>query len=373
MYRFAALGLYGVALGQQAVITSGDIGAIGRTDEDMDDTNSLHGRDSDIVIDAQTPEGGRAGERDFIEVYIAQQAKLLNANSFALGDTVVIRQGASLFNVGYNRWFNQGTLQGEQRTPLDLNLLPSLPTLPTITPGTRDVLVGMRGSLVLDPGSYANVWVKPQGTLTLKPGTYHFKSILVETQAKLLLQGATEIRVQGRLWMGPQAMLGPTPEATALSAKHIRIFVAAINPRRHSALPDAAFGDTPLAAESSSEVEASSVAEGLVPEHANDGVALTAVILAQGSRISANIVSPNGVIWVGQQTTVIGAVIGKWVSVGQQAKLALVSAFEPQRGASTVTNPTDEVVNVDPAPTGENESKATLTSTVYLPFVAKEQ
>lgn len=354
VYRFAALGQYGVALGQQAVITSGDIGAVGRADEDMDDKDSV---------------GAQAnGEGDFVEVYVAQQARMLNANNFALGDTVVIRQGAALFNVGYNRWFNQGTVQGEPRTPLSLSLLPSLPGMPSVTPGRRDVLVTPRSSLTLDPGSYGNVWVKAQGTLNLKPGVYHFKSVRVDAQAKLLMLGTTEMRVQGQLWVGQRATLGSASQSNPLSAKQIRIYVGAANPKRHGMQAEGLLttNENTLAATSASEVEASGVGENLVPNQALDEGGVSAVVLGQGSQISANIVAPSGVIWVGQEATVVGALFGKWISVGQQAKLTLASAFGVGRDTAGVGGKSD--------PQGESGIDGTspgLPLTVYLPFVVR--
>ena len=357
VYRFAALGLYGVSIGQQAVITDGDVGASLRAIEDVPDGISPASR----------------SDGDFVEVRINQQAKLLNANNFVLGDTVDIRQTASVFNVGYNRLLNQGTVQGDKRNPLDLSLLPGLPALPTITPGTRDVVVGQRSSLTLDPGSYGVVLVGQQGTLLLKPGLYHFKSVSVGQQAKLLLQGATELRVLGRFAADQQSYVGPAPEATGSSAKQIRIFVAASSTSRDLSVAEDANAAMLNASTVSTDTvaEESKVAEGLVPEQANDGEG-GAVSLGQNSRIIANIVSPNGSIRLRQGGSVTGALLGKWVSVGQQAELTLSSGFEPARGAAVGSAD----VGAYPAPSGEvssydSVSKVHLSTSLYLPLIAR--
>jgi len=367
--RFAALSLYGVSLGQQAVITSGDIGAVGRTNEDMDDKDGGGKDGHDFALEIQNTNGSN-GDRDFVEVYVAQQARMLNANNFALGDTVVIRQAASLFNVGYNQWLNQGTVLGDQRKSLDLRLLPSLPSVPTVTPSSKDVLVGVKGNLVLDPGSYANVWVKTQGTLTLKPGVYHFKSVLVEAQGKVLMQGATDLRVMGRLLLSSQATLGPAPEAKTLNAKQIRIYVAAVNPTRQSVVPNTALeavANNAATQTNNMEAEGSNIGENLVPNQADDEGGISAVALGQNSQISANIIAPNGAIWVGQHSDVIGSLIGKWISVGQQATLTLMSAFDPNGSADTTVQSVQNELEVIPV---SSPSDAVM-HTIHLPLVAR--
>jgi len=371
--HFAAYALNGVSIGQQAVITNGDIGVALRSTEDAPGLSAASSND----------------DSDFVEVRISQQARLLNANSWVLGDTVEIRQAASVFSVGYNRLLNAGNIQGDKRTPLSLVLLPALPALPAVTPGTRDVMVGKRGSLTLDPGSYGALVVDQQGTLILKPGLYQVKSVNIDQQAKLLMQGATEIRVLGRLTVGQESYVGPAPDATGLSAKQIRIFVAATSKSHslraagdasvssQSAAPAATVPTGTVAADSGMAVGESKVAQGLVAEQAQDDDSV-AVNLDQMSVVIANIVAPNGLIQLGQRGSLTGALLGRWVIVGQQARLTLVSAFEPAHDLTGGRSSSAVAVNPAPAPaapadgTGDAQTaKPPLANMLYLPMIQR--
>jgi hypothetical protein len=65
-------------------------------------------------------------------------------------------------------------------------------TLPTrsITPGTVDVAVGIGGTKSLAPGMYRDLIVDRSGTVTLSPGSYVFRKIYLETDARIIFTTA---------------------------------------------------------------------------------------------------------------------------------------------------------------------------------------
>ena len=116
------------------------------------------------------------------------------------GDSIKIKTGASAFDVSCNELTNNGTIRGSEYTPVDLPLDITMPAFPTPAPGTEDHDIPRGGSLTLAPGSYGEIMVRKNATLTLTGGTYHFDNLnLGSFHAKVLFQAPTDLIINNRL------------------------------------------------------------------------------------------------------------------------------------------------------------------------------
>jgi hypothetical protein len=264
--QFVALAQEGVELDQRSSVLSGDVGA---------------------RIASNGPFLGNG-----VEVSIGQQVEMLSAASRLLGDSLFIRQGATVYNPAYNNITNNGTVLGTPVTPLTLTLIPGLPALPAITPGSQNFEVEQQGALTLNAGSYGDLVVRQRATITFTGGVYHFRSWDVGQLVELHFLAPAEIRIAGKLGVDQRSYLGPAPTAIGLTAKDIVIYVAGQNGQSGT------LGADPKAA-----------------------------VFGQLSTLKANVVVPNGTLLLRQRTEATGAFFGKWVQAGQQVKLTLESRF----------------------------------------------
>ncbi|MGE0131245.1 MAG: RCC1 domain-containing protein [Blastocatellales bacterium] len=265
-YKFVMLAQEGVELDQRTSVVSGDVGA---------------------RIASNGPYLGNG-----VEVSIGQQVEMLDPASHLLGDSIFIRQGATVYNPAYNDITNNGTVLGAVTTPLDLSTIPALPALPAITPGAQNIEVAQMDSLTLAAGSYGDLVVRQLATITFTGGVYHFRSWDVGQMVKLHFLAPAEIRIAGKLGVDQRSYLGPAPSAEGLTAKDIVIYVAGQNGQSGE------LGATPKAA-----------------------------VFGQLSTLKANVVVPNGTLLLRQRTEATGAFFGKWAQAGQQVKLTLESRF----------------------------------------------
>ncbi len=303
--KFVVLAQEGVALGQQATVNSGSVGARAASNGPFLANNA--------------------------EVSIGQQARLLEATSHLLGDTLFIQQQASLYNPSYNSWTNQNaTVRGITATPLDVELIPALSGLPTITVGAQNLTVAQQKSLTLNPGSYGALTVGQQGTVTFTGGVYHFTDWSINQQAKISFQAATEIRIAGRLNVRQAVTIGPATNAPTLKASEVVFFVAGKN-------------------------------------GTNGGLneAPKSVVIGQQSTLNVNILAPNGTIQLDQAVNATGAFLAKWVSSGAQVKLTLDSSFVTSgAGAASVGDPEQTNLLYLPLITAQATVNATANAVV---------
>ncbi|QQS46520.1 MAG: hypothetical protein IPM66_21890 [Acidobacteriota bacterium] len=267
--RFVMLAREGLELDQGASIVSGDAGA------------------------RASSSGPYLGNG--VEVSIGMQVGMLDPASFLLGDSIFIRRGATVQNPSFNDLDNNGTALGTSVTPLDLALIPELPALPPVTPGTQNLAVGQNKRMTLDAGSYGDLVVRQRAKVTFTGGVYHFQSWDVGQQAELHFLAPTEIRIAGRLSVDQRSYIGPFLDPAAapwLTARDIVIFVAGRNGG------SGALGADPKAA-----------------------------IFGQFTTLRANVVVPNGTLLLRQRTEATGAFFGKWIQAGQQVRLMLESRF----------------------------------------------
>lgn len=312
--KFVVLAQEGVAFGQTGSIASGDIGA---------------------RIASNGP-----FLADNAEVSIGQGVTMQNTASRLLGDTLVIKQGAIVYNPGFNTWTNQGNARGKPVTPLNLKLLPSLPALPAITPGTQAINVAQNGTLTLNPGSYGALMLAQNATLTFKGGLYQFQSWSVGQNAKIYFQAATEIRVVGRVSTDQNTIIGPATTATTLTAKDIVLYVAGKNGTNGT------LTETPKA-----------------------------VAFGQNSTLKLNVLAPNGTIQLDQNSNLTGALLARWVNLGQAAKLTLAGRFATNgvNAANVITDLSDEnaplLADTPVITTTAEISSAVMPTNILLPLV----
>ncbi|HEX5718560.1 MAG TPA: Ig-like domain-containing protein [Thermoanaerobaculia bacterium] len=214
------------------------------------------------------------------------------ANWDVEADSLTVAAGAVVGgDVSYNQLTNGGTINGLQRSPLALPVFPALPAFLTATPGTTTINVANNGTRTLAPGSYLDLVVGRKGTVTFTGGTYHFRSITVDREAKLLFSDASQVRVQQKLSTKNLTMLGPATGAP-IDASSIVFYVAGIN------------GTTGTLAATPKAVE-----------------------IGTSNTVAINLYAPNGTTWLQDGTLATGAFLGKDIDVGLNVQVALDSAW----------------------------------------------
>lgn len=207
-------------------------------------------------------------------------------------DSVTVAAGAVVGgDISSNELTNNGTIDGLQRSPLALPVFPALPAFQTASPGSTNVNVANNGTRTLAPGSYQDLVVGRKGTVTFTGGVYHFRSITVDREARLLFSAASEVRVQQKLSTKNLTTVGPAA-AASIDASSIVFYVAGINGTT------GALAATPKAVE-----------------------------IGTSNTVAINLYAPNGTIWVQDGTTATGAFLGKDVDLGANAQVTLDSAF----------------------------------------------
>ncbi len=208
------------------------------------------------------------------------------------GNRVTVASGASVASdVYYNQLTNNGSIGGAQYTPLSLPVFAALPAFQSASPGSTDVNVAINGSQTLAPGSYRDLIVGRKATVTFTGGTYHFRSIQVDREARLFFSAASGIRVQQKLSTGVTVTIGPGSGSSATAAS-IVFYVGGTN------------GTSGTLAATPKAVEVGS-----------DNV------------VSANIYAPNGTLWLKDHAQATGSFLGRDVNVGGNVQVSLMSAW----------------------------------------------
>jgi hypothetical protein len=202
-----------------------------------------------------------------------------------LGDSILIRQDASVFDILCNDLENYGTIRGQQITPLSLPVW-TPPEFLESTPGTTAISVTSGQTQNLTPGAYADVIVNTNATLKLAEGTYHINYLELKDGASLIGLGPVEIRIKTRFecdlsnYVGPQA-------GSEYTAKDVVFYVGGVN------------------------------------ETVNE----YAVEIDSNSIIKANFYCPNGTFYTEADCQLEGSFIGKQVEIGFRSTVTLNSAF----------------------------------------------
>jgi hypothetical protein len=210
-------------------------------------------------------------------------------------DSLTIAAGTTVASdVFFNQLTNSGTITGQQTATLPLPVFASLPAFLTATPNTTDVNVGANGNRTLAPGSYRDLIVGKKGTVIFSGGTYHFRSISADTQAKLLFSAASTVRVQQKMSVKATSTVGPNTGAT-INASAIVVYVEGINGT------GGGLAETPKAVE-----------------------------IGTDTTLTANLYAPNGTLWIADRTQARGSFIGKDVQIGPDVQVTLQTAWSGQ-------------------------------------------
>ena len=199
---------------------------------------------------------------------------------------IKVKQGATLTgDVYYNELDNNGTITGVQHTPLTLPLTASLPEFKSSTPGTQNIVVPQNGSQTVPPGSYGDIDIRKNGTLTFTGGEYHVASLTGGDDVRLVFQAPANVRIAGRFDSGQGDSIGPE-DTTTVTADQIMFYVGGVNGTNGT------LGGTPKAAK-----------------------------IGINNRVRASFYVPNGTLWIRQNSEAKGAFIGKDVDVGIGVKI----------------------------------------------------
>lgn len=183
--------------------------------------------------------------------------------------------------------------------PFPTSPLLTMPTLPTVTPGTANITVGASGSYTLAAGNYNTLTVQGSGTVILTGGIYNFSNITLSTDARVRFTAATEIRVANSFLADSRSVITPQTGSTVTAAQ-MRITVLGTD---------------------------------------TSDVDTTPVVNLKGTNtIHANIYAPRGLISVGGRGQVTGSLIANWIYIGTEARVTLASAYATtQTTAPTAT------------------------------------
>jgi hypothetical protein len=269
--QFVVLGVNRVWLKANVVVKSGDVGAItayaGAVSDDLTDVND----ESDDI--------GQQIGASTAEVMIGTRVKLLDESSRVVGDTVRMQPHASIYNLETNELVNlNGTVLGTT-TALELPHV-DLPAMPSITAGAGAQTIRRNVTATLAPGVYGRIKVERNATLVLTGGVYEFAALELDPEATLLYQAATELRIAGTMRSAQRARV---VAGNGLSGSDLVIYVAGTG---------------------------------------------TAVELGQHSVTHANIVAPNGTLWIRTRAQATGAFVGSTVVVSPHVTLTRDSAFD---------------------------------------------
>ncbi len=153
--------------------------------------------------------------------------------------------------------------------------------------------------MTLAAGSYGDLRARSKATITFTGGVYTFKSWDIGEDVKLYFIAPTEIRIAENLDTNAKTYLGPKPGVSGLTAKDIRIIVLGQNGRNGN--PSASLRAGPNAE--------------------------PAVKFGERNKVIANVYAPNGTLWLKEKTDATGSFIAKWVVVGEEVELRLVSGW----------------------------------------------
>lgn len=292
IYNFSVFAINNVWVLKNSIINSGDVG--------VSSTGEMNQLDSDEAIDLEK------------EVYIDYDAYLEQDTSI-FGNSIIIKRGASVYNVYHNGLINEGEIRGEEGMISDFSPDVTLPEFPEPQPGTENITVYMGENVILEPGNYGDITVKTYGTLTLTGGTYHMENlVLIYYKTKILIQKPTEIIINNRLITFMKGYIGPV-DGCDISAKDIFIYVNGMNKERRDF-------------------------RGFTKHSMHNQYRFfrgfpKAVQIGRYNKIHANIYAPNGTIWIQKDSKAKGAFIGKDVLIGYGVDITLDSA--DSRGAVT--------------------------------------
>ncbi|MBC7975756.1 MAG: hypothetical protein H7138_12325 [Myxococcales bacterium] len=204
-----------------------------------------------------------------------------------LASKITVRTGAQAGHL----FGNDLTVDGgaaAQTLGLDPGALPAVPDVTAAVPGATSITVNASQARQLCPGSYGAISLGTNAILNLNGGVYQISRLTLAAGARLEPSEPVVVLVAGNLTTTGSATIAPSAQALgALAAADIRIEVAG------------------------------------------------AVTLADGSRVTAHLLVPNGKVTIGKNATLTGAAWAKSIAIGAQSlvigdgKLAAVATAVP--------------------------------------------
>jgi YD repeat-containing protein len=131
-------------------------------------------------------------------------------------------------SASFNTLSGSGTVQGTTTTPLPLPLVVTLPLVGTITPGASDLSVASGSTHTLLAGAHNRVRLANDATLRLTGGSYQFRSLEADKDARIECVAACDIRVLEHIDLDKNAFLGPADGAT-IGSENVDVRVAGGN------------------------------------------------------------------------------------------------------------------------------------------------
>ena len=177
-------------------------------------------------------------------------------------------------DVYYNTLVNAGTIGGQTFTPLALPVFSVLPALLNRSAGSEDVVVAEDTIVDVEDGDYAMLVVEEGATARFLGGGYTFTHVNIARGGAIVCDAPCNTVVKGNLSADADALIG---DGTNAAAVHFHV-------------------------------------------HGN-------VTTGRASRVSANVLAPNGTITFGRDTIAKGAFYARDILVRRDSRIELASVF----------------------------------------------
>jgi len=265
LHGFVILGSESVSIGENTFIRSGDLGVAG-----IDNSPNLSGN---------------------TEITLGNRVELTDPSSRVLADRIVIKPNAQVYDIYFNDLKEQGTVLGDRYSPLELPLFTSYPAEPDVSASSKDISLKSGENIILHSDEYGTLSTKQAARVVLSGGLYSFENWDLGPETEIVCNSPTIIVITGRLKAGPGLALGPSLEFEDLRSQDVQVFVNGFNSRKdqNSGQLAADFGPRLI--------------------------------------LRANLLVRNGSISIGTESSVVGALIGRWIMLGPNGNVALASSW----------------------------------------------
>jgi hypothetical protein len=226
------------------------------------------------------------------ELTIGNGVVLESSASRLFANSINLKPNSVVYDIFFNELKGNGTILGDQISPLSLPLVSALPAQLDAIPASQDVIVEAGETLILHSGSYANIEIKNGARIILSGGLYSFDNWSIAPSSNILFRSPAYIVINGHLAAGPGLYLGPESNMIPLESQDIRIYILGSNSNSN-----------PLAGNFS-------------------------VDIGPNSTLSANLFAENGTIRTGPDSIISGALIARWVYIGPSSIIGLASTWD---------------------------------------------
>lgn len=230
----------------------------------------------------------------------------------------------------------------------------NLPTIPSFTIGTEDITFSGEGnSNTLPQGSYRNITLNKNSTLTLKGGVYNLAELDLREGSILLYATATTINIEKELKGQQNVSILNTASTTPndLTIHYVG------RPNKASPLPAAAIQANENANKEktkgkSDEVKGKKDENGDIPviDTENDNPTTSAeadvrasapIHFGNNSFLNFILIAPNITVNIGERSTIRGQILADRIMVGKDSVLSRETAFVKESNPDMVVTDTD--------------------------------